>query len=66
MFFFENLLDDYYSACTNQQLPYFKFMFEEIFFLKFLSMSPLVTEVWFLKKKDKGDGFEEFNYDYKT
>ncbi len=21
-----------------------------------------VTEVWFLKKKDKGDGFEEFNY----
>ncbi len=25
-----------------------------------------VTEVWFLKKKDKGDGFEEFNYDYKN
>ena len=21
------------------------------------------TEVWFLKKKDKGDGFEEFHYD---
>jgi hypothetical protein len=25
-----------------------------------------VTEVWFLKKKDKGDGFEDFHYDYKT
>ncbi len=25
-----------------------------------------VTEVWFLKKKDKGDGFEEFYYDYKN
>jgi hypothetical protein len=25
-----------------------------------------VTEVWFLKKKDKGDGFEEFDYDYKN
>jgi hypothetical protein len=23
-----------------------------------------VTEVWFLKKKDEGDGFEEFHYDY--
>ncbi len=25
-----------------------------------------VIEVWFLKKKDKGDGFEEFHYDYKN
>jgi hypothetical protein len=25
-----------------------------------------VTEVWFLKKKDKGDGFEQFHYDYKN
>jgi hypothetical protein len=25
-----------------------------------------VTEVWFLKKKDKGDGFEEVHYDYKN
>jgi hypothetical protein len=25
-----------------------------------------VTEVWFLKKKDKGDGFEEFHYDFKN
>ncbi len=25
-----------------------------------------VTEVWFLKKKDKGDGLEEFHYDYKN
>ncbi len=25
-----------------------------------------VTEVWFLKKKDKGDRFEEFHYDYKS
>ncbi len=25
-----------------------------------------VTEVWFLKNKDKGDGFEEFHYDYKN
>jgi hypothetical protein len=25
-----------------------------------------VTEVWFLKKKDKGDGFEEFHYEYKN
>jgi hypothetical protein len=25
-----------------------------------------VTEVWFLKKKDKGDGFEDFYYDYKN
>ncbi len=25
-----------------------------------------VKEVWFLKKKDKGEGFEEFNYDYKN
>jgi hypothetical protein len=24
------------------------------------------TEVWFLKKKDKSDGFEEFHYDYKN
>jgi hypothetical protein len=25
-----------------------------------------VTEVWFLKKKDKCDGFEKFHYDYKN
>ncbi len=25
-----------------------------------------VTEVWFLRKKDKGDGFEDFHYDYKN
>ncbi len=25
-----------------------------------------VSEEWFLKKKDKGDGFEEFHYDYKN
>ncbi len=25
-----------------------------------------VTEVWFLKKKDNGDRFEEFHYDYKN
>ncbi len=25
-----------------------------------------VTEVWFLKKKDKGDRFENFHYDYKN
>jgi hypothetical protein len=25
-----------------------------------------VTEVWFLQKKDKGDGFEDFLYDYTT
>ncbi len=25
-----------------------------------------VTEVWFLKKKDKGDKFEDFHYDYKN
>ncbi len=25
-----------------------------------------VTEVWFLKKKDKGDGFEDFHYDCKS
>jgi hypothetical protein len=25
-----------------------------------------VTEVWFLKKKDKGDEFEDFHYDYKN
>ncbi len=25
-----------------------------------------VTEVWFLKKKDKGDGCENFHYDYKN
>ncbi len=25
-----------------------------------------VTEVWFLKKKDKGDGFKEFHYDSKN
>jgi hypothetical protein len=25
-----------------------------------------VTAVWFLKKKDKGDGFEEFHFDYKN
>jgi hypothetical protein len=25
-----------------------------------------VTEVWFLKKKDKCDGFEDFYYDYKN
>jgi hypothetical protein len=24
-----------------------------------------VTDVWFLKKKDKGDKFEDFHYDYK-
>ena len=24
-----------------------------------------VTEVWFLKKKDIGDGFEDFHYDYR-
>ncbi len=22
-----------------------------------------VTEVWFLKKRDEGDGFEDFHYD---
>ncbi len=25
-----------------------------------------ITEVWFLKKKDKGDGFENFHFDYKN
>jgi hypothetical protein len=25
-----------------------------------------VTEVWFLKKKDKGGGFEEFHFHYKN
>ncbi len=25
-----------------------------------------VTEVWFLKKKYKGDRFEKFHYDYKN
>jgi hypothetical protein len=25
-----------------------------------------VTKVWFLKKKNIGDGFEDFHYDYKT
>jgi hypothetical protein len=25
-----------------------------------------VTEVWFLKKKDKGDTFEEFHFNYKN
>ncbi len=25
-----------------------------------------VTEVWFLKKKDKGDVFKDFHYDYKN
>ncbi len=25
-----------------------------------------VKQVWFLKKKDKGDGFEDFHYDYKN
>ncbi len=25
-----------------------------------------VTDVWLLKKKDKGDGFEDFHYDYKN
>ncbi len=25
-----------------------------------------VTEVWFLKKNNKGDGFENFHYDYKN
>ncbi len=25
-----------------------------------------VTEVWFLKKKNKGEGFDEFHYDYKN
>ncbi len=25
-----------------------------------------VTEVWFHKKKDKGNGFEEFHFDYKN
>ncbi len=25
-----------------------------------------VTEVWFLKKKDKGDGFEDFHYENKN
>jgi hypothetical protein len=25
-----------------------------------------VTEVWFLKKKDKGDGFEEFHMTTET
>ncbi len=25
-----------------------------------------VTEVWFLKKKETGEGFENFHYDYKN
>jgi hypothetical protein len=25
-----------------------------------------VTKVWFLKKKDKGERFEKFHYDYKN
>jgi hypothetical protein len=25
-----------------------------------------VTEVWFLKKQDNRDGFEDFHYDYKN
>ena len=42
--FFENVLDDYYSACTYLQLPHFKFMFEEIFFLEiFINAVPSLS-----------------------
>ena len=35
MIFFEKFFDDYYSACSSLQLPFF--------FLKFLSMQPLLV-----------------------
>jgi hypothetical protein len=45
------------------QLPYVQ---QLINFFENLHNDMRVTEVWFLKKKDKGDGFEEFYYDYKN
>jgi hypothetical protein len=37
--FFKNLLDDYYSACSYVQFPYFKFNLE-IFFYFFINTAP--------------------------
>jgi hypothetical protein len=43
------------QSCLQQLINIFEKLHDDI----------SVTEVWLLKKKDKGDGFENFHYDYK-
>jgi hypothetical protein len=45
------------------KLPHVQQLFN---FFENLHNDMRVAEVWFLRKKDKGDGFEEFPYDYKN
>ncbi len=50
----------------HDQLPKLPHVQQLIKILENLHDDMRVPEVWFLKKKDKGDGFEEFHYDYKN
>jgi hypothetical protein len=51
---------------THDQFPKLPHVWQLIKIFENIHDDMRVTEVWFLKKKDKGDGFEEFHYDYKN
>ncbi len=50
----------------HDHFPKFPHVQQLIIFFENLQNDMRVTEVWFLRKKDKGDRFEEFCYDYKN
>ncbi len=62
-FVFEILLDDYYSTCTYLQLPYFN-LFLKNFFLKFLSMLPLIfrKRIWPFSQWSRKQGKESHQH----
>jgi hypothetical protein len=51
------------NLSTSQKLPHVQ---QLIKIFENLHNDMRVTEVWFFKKKDKGDGFDEIHYDYKN
>ncbi len=50
----------------HEHLPKLPHVQQMIKLFEILHNDMRVTEVWFLKKKDKGNRFEEFHYDYKN
>jgi hypothetical protein len=50
----------------HEHLPKVPHVQQQIKIFEILHNDMRVTEVGFLEKKDKGDGFEEFHYDYKN
>ncbi len=51
---------------TYEHFPKLPHVWQLIWIFENLQNDTRVSEVWFLKKNDKGDGFEEFHYDYKN